>query len=196
MTADFEAVYSRVGSNLRSVPWALLEPHPSFVEWLDRGGAPAGGTALVVGCGLGDDAEEAARRGFQVTAFDVAPSAVRLARRRFKKSTVSYEVADLFAPPERWRELFDLVVEVRTLQFLPRPSRAAAIASIAACVRRGGVVFVRGMLGRRGGATGRGWRPLPLLRSELASFAESGLVEREFRELPEEGGFIAVYARP
>lgn len=196
MTPDFEAVYSRVGSNLRSVPWALLEPHPSFVEWLDRGQAPAGGTALVVGCGLGDDAEEAAARGFQVTAFDIAPSAVRLARRRFKKSTVTYDVADLLALPEDWRHSFDLVVEIRTLQFLPRPSRAAAIAAIAGCVRPDGAVFVRGMLGRRGGAGGRGWRPLPLTRSELGSFTDSGLVEREFTELPDEGGFVAVYTRP
>lgn len=196
MTAPFEAVYSRVGSNLRSVPWALLEPHPSFVEWLDGWEAPAGGAALVVGCGLGDDAEEAARRGLRVTAFDIAPSAVRLAQRRFKKSTVTYEVADLLALPERWRDSFDLVVEIRTLQFLPRPSRPAAIAAIAGCVRPGGVAFVRGMLGQRGGAGGRGWRPLPLLRSELASFTSSGLIEREFTELPEEGGFVAVYTRP
>ncbi len=195
---DFEALYSRVGSNLRSVPWALLEPHPSFVEWLDGGGAaPAGGTALVVGCGLGDDAEEAARRGFQVTAFDIAPSALRLARRRFKTSAVAYEVADLLALPDAWRDVFDLVVEIRNLQCVPRPSRPDAIAAIAGCARPGGgVVFVRGMLAQRGGGGGRGRQRLPLLRSEFAAFTDAGLVERQFTELPREGAFVAVYARP
>lgn len=196
---DFEALYSRVGSNLRSVPWALLEPHPSFVQWLDSGGAPPAGprgTALIVGCGLGDDAEEAAHRGFQVTAFDIAPSALRLARRRFKTSAVSYEVADLLALPDAWRDGFDLVVEIRNLQCVPRPSRPAAIAAIAGCARPGGgVVFVRGMLAQRA-AGGRGRQRLPLLRSELASFTDAGLIEREFTELPQEGAFVAVYTRP
>jgi SAM-dependent methyltransferase len=193
---DFEALYSRVGTNLRSVPWALLEPHPSFVDWLDRGTAPAAGTALIVGCGLGDDAEEAARRGFQVTAFDIAPSALRLARRRFKKSVVTYQVADLLVTPDAWLEAFDLVVEIRNLQCVPRASRPAAIAAIAGCARPGGgVVFVRGMLAQRG-TGGRGRQRLPLLPSELTAFTEAGLVEREFTELPNEGAFVAVYTRP
>jgi len=195
---DFEALYSRVGSNLRSVPWALLEPHPSFVEWLDGGEAPAGGSALIVGCGLGDDAEEAARRGFQVTAFDIAPSALRLARRRFKQSPVTYEEADLLALPRGWCDAFDLVVEIRNLQCVPRPSRPAAIAAIAGCARPGGgAVFVRGMLAQRGGGSGgRGRQRLPLLPSELTAFTDAGLLERQFTEIPEEGAFSATYTRP
>jgi hypothetical protein len=66
------------------IPWADLAPNPSLVEWLDT--HAVSGRALKVGAGLGDDAEELARRGLAVTAFDVAPTAVESARRRFPES--------------------------------------------------------------------------------------------------------------
>ena len=40
-------------------------------------------TALIVACGLGDDAEEVSRRGYQVTAFDLVPAAIGHCRERF-----------------------------------------------------------------------------------------------------------------
>jgi len=42
------------------VPWAALEPRPALLEWLDRDPPVHGAAALVVACGLGDDAEELA----------------------------------------------------------------------------------------------------------------------------------------
>ncbi|MGH7912287.1 MAG: class I SAM-dependent methyltransferase [Candidatus Dormibacteraceae bacterium] len=191
---DFERLYAGARGNLRAVPWALLEPHPSFVEWLNRRPAPHRDAALVVGCGLGDDAEEAARRGYAVVAFDLSPSAIRLARKRFPTSAVDYQVADLRDLPGRWAGAFDLVVEIRTLQSLPRGARGPAIAAVAGCTAPGGVVFVRGMLEADGGR--RGGRPWPLRRSELAAFGEAGLTELEFAPKPSEGGFVAVYQRP
>ena len=60
--------------------------------------APA---ALVVGCGLGDDAEFIAGLGFSVVAFDISASAIAAAQQRFPQSTVRYRVADLMAAPGR-----------------------------------------------------------------------------------------------
>ena len=107
----------------------------------------AGPRALIVGCGLGDDAEEAARRGYQVTAFDLSPTAIRDCRERFPGSAVDYQVADLFQLPVSWRLAFGLVAEIRTLQSLPLAQRADAARAIAATVRPGGWLFVH-CLGR------------------------------------------------
>src|SRR5687768_9193611 len=72
-----EALYAGALDDVSAIPWADLRPNPNVVGWLDARGGPGGRKALVVGCGLGDDAEELARRGFEVTAFDIAPTAVR-----------------------------------------------------------------------------------------------------------------------
>jgi 2-polyprenyl-3-methyl-5-hydroxy-6-metoxy-1,4-benzoquinol methylase len=77
----------------------------------------------VVGCALGADAEHVAGLGYATTAFDVAPTAVRLARERYPASPVHYVVADLLDPPEEWTRAFDLVVEIITAQSLPEPYR-------------------------------------------------------------------------
>ena len=72
----FENIYAQAGDDLSEIPWATLRPMPELVTWLDRQAPAAGQTALVVACGLGDDAEEVSRRGFRVTAFDLVPAAI------------------------------------------------------------------------------------------------------------------------
>ena len=119
----FEEIYVQAGRDFTAIPWAALAPHPALVAWLDRRPPPAGDPALIVGCGLGDDAEEAARRGYQVTAFDLSPTAIGDCRDRFPGSAVDYQVADLFQLAAGWAARFALAVEIRTLQSLPLPQR-------------------------------------------------------------------------
>ena len=98
--------------------------------WLDSpdwpGDCPArhadGGEALVIGCGLGDDAEELARRGYAVTAFDISPTAIARCRERFPQSPVHYRVADVPRLPGEWQGRFGLAVEINTIQSLPGPT--------------------------------------------------------------------------
>ncbi|MEX1025857.1 MAG: class I SAM-dependent methyltransferase [Planctomycetota bacterium] len=137
--AWFEALYAAADGKLAEVPWEDERPQPLLVEWLERE-APsgAGQRALVVGAGLDDDAEELARRGYRVTGFDVSPTAVDWARRRFPDSRVAYLAADLFALPVECTSAFDLVVEVYTLQALPPELRSRAMACLAATVAPGG----------------------------------------------------------
>ena len=97
-----------------------------------------GRRALVVGCGLGDEAEFLASLPFDVVAFDIAPTAVEWCRRRFGDSGVDYRVTDLFDMPDEWRGAFDLVVEIYTLQSLPSDVQPEAMACIAGTVRPGG----------------------------------------------------------
>jgi SAM-dependent methyltransferase len=79
----FEDLYASAGEDLDSLPWAALEPQPQLVAWLAAHPPQSGETALVVGCGYGDDAAAVARRGWRTTAFDLAPTAIAHARRRF-----------------------------------------------------------------------------------------------------------------
>ena len=73
-----------------------------------------GRRALAVGAGLGFDAEHLAALGSATTAFDVAPTAVAMARERFPGSRLDYCVADLLDLPREWEGAFDLVVEIIT----------------------------------------------------------------------------------
>jgi SAM-dependent methyltransferase len=194
----FEEIYAQAGGRLEAIPWVSLAPHPALVAWLDRAEPATGGAALVVGCGLGDDAETLSARGWRVTAFDVAPTAIALCRQRFPDSTAGYLVADLFALPEEWREAFDLVIENRTLQSLPVDQRTRAVHAIGDTVAVGGLVWVR-CRGRENDEP-VGARPWPVSRRELAAFADAGLTEMEFEVDGATGGgrspsFTAVYRR-
>jgi 2-polyprenyl-3-methyl-5-hydroxy-6-metoxy-1,4-benzoquinol methylase len=181
----FEEIYARAAGDLASVPWARLAPHPLLVMWLDSPDSPgvgaarpaaAGGQALVVGCGFGDDAEELARRGYAVTAFDVSPTAITRCRERFPQSRVCYRAADVLNLPGEWRGRFSLAVEINTIQSLPRADRPAAIDAIAATVAPGGLLFVRCRTAGEDEPDGP-QRPWPVRRSELARFTAAGLVQ-------------------
>src|SRR5205085_7040980 len=87
-TGWFETLHAVVDQGTATLPWADLAPNQGLVSAL--AGARGGGRAIVTGCGLGDDAEHVASLGFATVAFDVSPTAVDAARRRFPHSTVEY----------------------------------------------------------------------------------------------------------
>jgi SAM-dependent methyltransferase len=118
-------------------------PDPQLIAWLRSfTAAPTRRRCLVVGCAEGDDAEALASAGFEVTAFDPSPEAIAACRRRFPRSGVAYEAADLFAPPAEWAGAFDLVYDGRTLQAIDPGARPAACASLAGFLGPGGRLFV------------------------------------------------------
>jgi len=179
------------------VPWADLVPNPFIVEWLDRE-APRPGRALDVGTGLGDTAEELARRGFTVVAFDVSPTAIAAARRRFPDSRVDYRIADVFRLPADFAAAFDLVVECYTLQVLPADVRGTAAVAIGRTVAPGGTLLVVARGRERDEPEGR--MPWPLTRGEVEAVAGAGLRPVRFedfvdRETPPVRRFRAVFRR-
>lgn len=173
-TGWFERLYAEAEAEGAGVPWGG-SPNRLLVGWAERKGLRGDGRrAVVVGGGLGDDAEYIAGLGFDTTAFDIAESAVRAARRRFPDSVVEYVAADLLHPRPDWQRAFDLVVEVFTIQVLPLRLRPGAIVQVANLVSRGGTLIAI--------ARGRGEEdqvgaepPWPLSRAELDGFAAAGL---------------------
>jgi SAM-dependent methyltransferase len=168
-TAWFEALYADAEAGRRAVPWDRGGPNPFLEQWVrERAGDGAGRRALVIGTALGDDAELLAARGFAVTAFDISPTAIGRARRRFPSSSVEYVVADLLELPEAWRGAFDLVAEAITVQALPLTLRDRAIDAIASTVAPGGTLVV--VSGIHEGDGERDGPPWPLTRAELDRF--------------------------
>ncbi|MGD9695221.1 MAG: class I SAM-dependent methyltransferase [Thermoleophilia bacterium] len=172
-TGWFERLYGEAKRGEVPMPWNRRGPQPLLAEWAVRR-APQTGSALVVGCGLGADAEFISDLGLLTTAFDVSQSAVELATARHPDSVVRYAVADVLAPPPAWSGAFDLVVEVYTLQALPPDLRPRAAAAIAGFVAPGGVLLVIAAARDDDAPPGPG-PPWPLTRSEIEGLACPGL---------------------
>ncbi|MGC1416009.1 MAG: class I SAM-dependent methyltransferase [Candidatus Acidiferrum sp.] len=199
-TGWFERLY-REGEEGRSViPWADRGANSSLLEfWSAHPQETTGKKALVIACGLGDDAEQLAAWGFATTAFDISETAIRMARKRFPESAVEYAVANLFQPPAQWKLNFDFVFEANTVQALPVSLRSEAIRNIASFVRPGGnlLAIVRG----REPHEPEGQLPWPLTREELAEFVRAGLIELSFDEYldneePPARRYRVLYSRP
>jgi len=180
-TEWFETLYAEGARQDVDIPWADFEPNPNLVEWLDRMSlSPSDKRALKIGCGLGDDVEELSERGFEVTAFDIAPTAVEWFRTRFPASRSTYLVADLFDAPSDWSGAFDFVLESYTLQVLPQPERRQAIPIIANFVAPGGTLLVicRG----RDPDDPEGDLPWPLPKDTVLHFEDHGLDLVDFED--------------
>ncbi len=88
---------------------------------------------LDAGCGTGALAVALARRGAAVTAIDLSPSLVQLARERLPRDLghgrIDFAVGDMMAPPS---ETFDYVVAMDSLIHYRAPDMARVVASLAA----------------------------------------------------------------
>jgi pimeloyl-ACP methyl ester carboxylesterase/SAM-dependent methyltransferase len=174
-TGWFDRLYSAGADGQVEMPWARTDAHPLLVRWAEaKRLVGAGNRAVVVGCGLGADAEYVAGLGYDTVAFDIAETAVRVARERFPDSKVDYRTADLLDPPAQWLAAFDLVVEIITVQALPEPYRGQAIVNVGRLVAPGGTLIAIAAARHEGDAPAEA-PPFPLTRSEVDTFATDGL---------------------
>jgi SAM-dependent methyltransferase len=194
-TAWFDRLYAEGIAGDISVPWDRDDPNPQLAEWAE--GVALDGTgrrAVVVGCGLGADAEYVASRGFATTAFDIAPAAIEEVRRRRPGSPVDYRVENLLALSPDLVGRFDLVVEIFTLQALPDPPRADAAEAVVGLVAPGGRLVAVAFRDDGSEAAPQG-PPFPLGRRFMESLG-SGVLE--LVRLDEQPGprWLAEYHRP
>ncbi|HEY4710135.1 MAG TPA: class I SAM-dependent methyltransferase [Candidatus Acidoferrales bacterium] len=181
----FEALYQEAESGDGIIPWADQAPNPRLIEfWTAHPLDTVNKRALVIGSGLGDDAEQLAAWGFNTTGFDISKTAVEAAKKRFPETRVEYAVADLFDPPPSWTHRFDFVLEIYTVQALPANLRPAAVEKIAQFVAPEGrlLAIARGRAEHEPEGQGPPW---PLARAELDWFQRAGLTEESFEDYAE-----------
>ena len=178
----FDALYKEADGDNERIPWADLEPNKFFNEWVEALDLKGDGrTALVVGCGLGDDAKLLDKLGFNVTAFDISPTAIEWARRLYADSGIKFVTADLFDPPKDWYQAFDFVLEVYTIQPLPLEMRPSVIDAISNFVMIGGTLLVV----TRGREDDEEPLELPwaLSREDLSRFDVNGMKQKGFTQM-------------
>jgi SAM-dependent methyltransferase len=196
----FDALYSESAGDMSKIPWADMEPNRYLREWAESTGLEGNGrTAIVVGCGLGDDARYLHDLGFKVTAFDISPTAIGWAQKLHQDTDIRFEAADLFAPPSEWLGAFDFVLEVYTIQPLPLEMRPQVIDAVAAFAAPGGRLLVV----TRGREDDEEPVELPwaLSRRDLSRFVDDGLRQLDFRIMPGDDDvpadrFVVEYERP
>lgn len=133
-TGWFNDYYKEANKQIGTVAWAKGEPNPFLSEYLDSfNGRPS--KAIVIGCGLGDDAFALYAAGFDVTAIDISPEAIAWAKERFEGADIDFRVADLFSLPSELLAQFDFVFEAFTIQSLPLALRDRVITAIASLMR-------------------------------------------------------------
>lgn len=141
----FEQIYTDAHGDDAHVPWSQHGAHPALIAWLNAEAPEVvrpGSRVVVVGCGLGDDANELLHRGFDVTAFDFCQTAVEWAKRRFPQNASCFVQADACQAPSHWKHRFDLVVEVNTLPTVPPDRRGELLSGITQLLHPNGVIIV------------------------------------------------------
>jgi 2-polyprenyl-3-methyl-5-hydroxy-6-metoxy-1,4-benzoquinol methylase len=139
ITGEYDDAY-RAGRQ----PWEIGGPQPALAVVVER--EVKGPKVLDAGCGTGDLAIALARRGHDVTGFDVSGVAIETARRKAAAAglAIHFEVQDatrvsLAAAP------FDSVVDSGLLHSLPRLADVAVedyVALLPGLVAPGGQLFV------------------------------------------------------
>jgi SAM-dependent methyltransferase len=180
----FDGLYVTAAGGGEAVPWDRAgAPQQLLADWaVEHGVAGVGRRAVVVGCGLGGDAEFLARLGFAVVGFDFSAPAIEAARGLNPHSAVDYVVADLLALPAAWLGGYDLVVESLTVQSLPRPIRPLVVAAVRSLVAPGGTVLV--ISSQQGIRAEQETGPWPLSRADLESFAGDGFTAVRLEQPP------------
>jgi SAM-dependent methyltransferase len=185
-TRWFDELYSAGERGEVSMPWDRDKPNTLISEWGDRHEG-AGARALVIGCGLGRDAEYLASRGYAVTAIDVAPTAIKTAQQRRPDSPVYYRVADLLDAPKDLLGAFDLVVESYTVQALPPTFRTEATKAVVGMLAPGATLLVVAIALPEGEPViGPPWR---MSRADIDAFTEHGVDAVLVEDLTSESGW-------
>lgn len=193
----FDQIYKNANTDESKVPWATLQTNPFLEEYLSMNIGE--GKAIVIGCGLGDDAYALEEAGFDVTAIDISSTAIEWCKKRYDYTNIDFQVQDIFALPDTMLEGYDFVFECRTIQSLALMHRNRIIGAISSLLAPNGRLLAIAN-GKREGERHDG-PPWPLEQNELKLFQNHGLNELEFSIFAEESPlsslkFRALYHKP
>ena len=199
-TGWFDSIYKNAQGDFTKVFWADLEPSPYLVNWLKENPIKKiNKSACVIGCGVGDDAQALSEFGFDVTAFDISPSAIELCINRYLNTKVNYVVADLFDYPKERFEKFDVVYECNTIQVLPDGYRKKARVAMSSLIAKDGYILVSCRSRNEGEKEDE--IPFPLSKSEMDEFItidklkEISFLAYDDEQTPSVPHFFAVYQK-
>jgi SAM-dependent methyltransferase len=101
---DWEARYLA-----NDMPWEKGEASPGVVAFLAAHPELPRGRVAVPGCGTGHDVRAWAAAGFNAYGFDIAPTALRLARQKTEEALATFEQRDFLTepPPQPFDWLFE-----------------------------------------------------------------------------------------
>jgi len=136
----FETIYSDANGIIEAIPWANLIPNPNLLLWINAQDDNyfKNKKALIIGCGLGDDAIALSKLGMNVFAFDISETCIKWCQNRFPNSDVHWFVYNLLELPSSWKNNFDLVVEVHILQAVHSKIRNKLAKALSPLVRKDG----------------------------------------------------------
>ena len=133
----WDGVYRRE----RPAPWDVGRPS-SKLEAPIRDGTIKPGRAVELGCGTGTNAVYLAQKGFDVTAIDIAPTALTIARGKARKAGVKVRwlVADVLNLPALGE--FDFIFDRGCYHGVRRVSAAGYVKTISAISRPGTLLLI------------------------------------------------------
>jgi len=180
-SAWFDDLYKEHEDNHEKIPWAIKDVNPLLQSYLNESKEHKG-KALVIGCGLGDDAYALDCAGYDVLAIDISQTALNLAQKRFTDSSIKFEKQDIFDMPQKYHENFDFVFEALTIQSLPIEFREKMIKAVTNTVAKDGKLLVVAHQ-HNGNNDGPPW---PLTHDDISLFTTYGLKELRFELIDEE----------
>jgi len=172
----FENIYKESQGDEEKVPWAEMQTDKYLSEYLEMNLGQ--GTAIVIGCGLGDDAAALEEAGFTVTAIDISKTAINWAKARYDYTDINFFVQDIFELPSDMLGQYDFIFESRTIQSLPLKFRDRIIKAISSLMAPKAKALVIAN-GKQAGEKFDG-PPWPLEYNELRLFENHGCKELEF----------------
>jgi cyclopropane fatty-acyl-phospholipid synthase-like methyltransferase len=128
---------------VETLPWFHRELDADFAAAIEARGLAAGSRVLDQGTGPGTQAVALAKRGFVVTATDIAPAALAYAERKAKEqgATVTWVRDDVLAT--KLVGPFDAVFDRGCFHVLPPEARAGYAASMHGLLAPGGFLFLK-----------------------------------------------------
>jgi len=138
---SWEALYENDG--VEQLPWFHRELDADFAAALARWKIPAGARVLDQGTGPGTQAVALAKRGYAVTATDIAPGALAYAERKAKEqgASVTWVRDDVLAT--KLEGPFAAIFDRGCFHVLPPEARAGYAASMQKLLAPGGFLFLK-----------------------------------------------------
>jgi SAM-dependent methyltransferase len=124
----------------KTIPWDRGTASPALIGWVEDG-VLLPGRLLIPGCGLGHEALELARRGFQITALDIAPTALEHLAAELNAAGVDAERVCADALSWQPAQVFDAIYEQTCLCALDPTHWATYEQQLFGWLRPGGQLF-------------------------------------------------------